>query len=218
MAFEIGSYLQNIDDIPLRKRLISDNKEQKAYSYFASGWMKEVEFHQITPDSKLCFLRTKCRPSQRKHDMPWSLWAAVEKQSGVVHSAFCQCFAGYSSTCNHVAALLFKIDFAWRHGLTNPACTSRECEWSAFAGKNAVDCARFQDLTWSKHQFSRQASSPRAEGSNTTTRRLFAPLSSRSMTGKSTLKSLTEEFSSTFPKASCFQFVNVTDDKQHKSS
>ena len=34
------------------------------------------------------------------------------------------------------------------------------------------------------------------------------------MTGKSTLKSLTEELSTTFPKASCFQFMNVAADKQ----
>ena len=94
MAFEIGQYLQNIDDIPLRKRLMADYKDQKAYSYFASGWMKEIQYHPITPDSKFCFLRTKCTPSQRVRDIPWSLWVAVEKESGAVQSAFCTCFAG----------------------------------------------------------------------------------------------------------------------------
>ena len=94
MAFEIGSFLQNIDDVPLRKRLIADYKDQKAYSYFASGWMKEVEYHPITPDSKFCFLRAKCTPSQRVRDIPHSVWVAIEKASGSVQSAHCTCFAG----------------------------------------------------------------------------------------------------------------------------
>ena len=94
MTFEIGSFLQNIDDVPLRKRLISDNKDQKVYSYFTSGWMKEIEYHAIAPDSKFCFLRAKCTPSQRVRDIPHSVWVAVEKENGAVQSAHCTCYAG----------------------------------------------------------------------------------------------------------------------------
>ena len=61
MAFEIGQNLQNIDDITLRKRLMADYKDQKAYSYFASGCMKEIQYHPITPDSK-------CRIEKRNND------------------------------------------------------------------------------------------------------------------------------------------------------
>ncbi|XP_033124665.1 uncharacterized protein LOC117122990 [Anneissia japonica] len=147
MAIDIGNYISNIDDVSLGKRLMSDYKEQKAYSYFASGWMKDIEYHGIEQNNKYCFLRSKCVPSQRVKDVPWSVWIAIEKVSGHIHSAFCTCFAGYSTTCNHVAALLFKVDFAWRNGITNPACTSRECVWSAFAGKNNVEPRRIADLT-----------------------------------------------------------------------
>ena len=34
-----------------------------------------------------------------------------------------------SSTCNHVAAALFRVEEAMRLGLTNPACISKACEW-----------------------------------------------------------------------------------------
>jgi len=37
--------------------------------------------------------------------------------------------AGMGSTCNHVAAALFRIEAAMRLGLSNPACTTKPCEW-----------------------------------------------------------------------------------------
>ena len=36
-----------------------------------------------------------------------------------------------ASTCNHMAAVLFKLDYAWQNGYTNRACTSRPAEWTA---------------------------------------------------------------------------------------
>ena len=34
-----------------------------------------------------------------------------------------------SGTCNHVAALLFRVEAAVRLGLTNPSCTTKSFEW-----------------------------------------------------------------------------------------
>ena len=34
-----------------------------------------------------------------------------------------------SSTCNHVAAALFRVEAAMRLGLTNLVCTTKACEW-----------------------------------------------------------------------------------------
>ena len=95
MSMDIASYLNSIDDIPLRKRLMADYKDQKGYSYFSSGWMGEIQYHHISQDSKYCFLKTKCTPSQRVSNGPWNVWVVVEKKSGEVLSAFCQCFAGW---------------------------------------------------------------------------------------------------------------------------
>ena len=34
-----------------------------------------------------------------------------------------------SRTCNHVAAMLFRVEAAIRPGPTNPACITISCEW-----------------------------------------------------------------------------------------
>ncbi|XP_030849643.1 uncharacterized protein LOC105440493 [Strongylocentrotus purpuratus] len=81
-----------------------------------------------------------------------------------------------SSTCNHVAALLFKVVFGWLHGLTNPACTS-------------------------------PTSVQAAEGTITSTRRLFSPLSSRSIAAKSSLPALSQR------STQRFQYMNVDVDQ-----
>lgn len=94
MAFDIGNYLSSIDNIDLRTRLMADYKDQKAYSYFASGWMGEVEYNDISPESAYCVLRADCTPSHRVRDIPWKVWVTIEKKSGKIHSAFCTCFAG----------------------------------------------------------------------------------------------------------------------------
>ena len=61
MAFDIANYLTNIDNVPLKTRLMSDYKDGKAYSYFASGWMGQVEYHVVDEGSDVCFLKSKCR-------------------------------------------------------------------------------------------------------------------------------------------------------------
>ncbi|XP_071506363.1 uncharacterized protein [Diadema antillarum] len=94
MSFDIGEYLRSIDNVDLRQRLMADYKDGKGYSYFESGWVKEVEFHPISENSEFCFLRTECRPSQRIRNIPWKVWVAIGKSSGTVKSAYCTCFAG----------------------------------------------------------------------------------------------------------------------------
>lgn len=93
MAFEIGRYLQNIDDACLTKRLMSDYKDGKGYIYFASGWLKEVFYHPLSDSSNLCLLKASCRPSQNLN-IPWEMWICIAKKTGDIHSAFCTCFAG----------------------------------------------------------------------------------------------------------------------------
>ena len=50
-------------------------------------------------------------------------------KDGVIKSAHCDCMAGMSETCNHVAVLLFRVESAVRPELSNPACTAKPCEW-----------------------------------------------------------------------------------------
>ena len=62
----------------------------------------------------------------------------------------------FSGTCNHVAAVLFKVEFAWKSGLTNPACTAKECGWAAFGAKHRVEPERIKNMNWHKPHFSKR--------------------------------------------------------------
>ncbi|XP_015774066.1 PREDICTED: uncharacterized protein LOC107352250 [Acropora digitifera] len=81
------------------------------FSYFDSQWLKEVFYHPISDTHELCFLKS-----------------CVKKINGTVEAAYCTCFAGLGSTCNHVAAVLFKVEHAWKSGLRlGNSPTSKEC-------------------------------------------------------------------------------------------
>jgi len=74
----------------------------KAFSYFASSesWIQEVFYHPVAADHPLCFLKSRCTPSQNVRRIQHKLWVALEKSTGSVKSAYCSCFAGYVNTQN----------------------------------------------------------------------------------------------------------------------
>ena len=47
MFADMAEYLVKHGDRPLCRRLLTDYKENKAYSYFQSGWLQEVFYHPI---------------------------------------------------------------------------------------------------------------------------------------------------------------------------
>ena len=113
----------------LKSKDLCDYKTSKAYSYYGTGWLSSLNFHAIPDESKFCSLKTTCRPSQRITDVPHKLWVCLCKKSGKILKAHCTCMAGFSQTCNHIAAALCRIEEAVRMGLTNPSCTKTACEW-----------------------------------------------------------------------------------------
>ncbi|XP_067948705.1 uncharacterized protein [Watersipora subatra] len=120
-------------------------KTGKAYSYFFNDWIQEVFFHDIR-DTDACYLKSTCTPSQRVNDIPHSQWIKVLKSSGVVQSAFCSCQLQYhdvynfslSQSCNHIAALMFKIESAFRLDISNPACTNTACACKGPSSRKTV--------------------------------------------------------------------------------
>lgn len=90
-----GKHDTIVDKVSLTKRLMCDYKEVKGYSYFASEFVFEIYFHHIDDTSKYCFLKSKCTPSQRIRDIPHEIWVAIEKETGLVHTSYCTCIAGY---------------------------------------------------------------------------------------------------------------------------
>ena len=93
---QIAEFLLTVEQSStgLNKRLLSDYKDGKAYSYFDSKWLKEVFYHEINPTSFHCILKSKSTPSQKVNNIPHDIWLCVEKKTGTVASAYCSCFAG----------------------------------------------------------------------------------------------------------------------------
>ena len=100
---------------------------KKAYSYFKSGFVHEVLTKSIPGGNILLF--TSVTASQRVREPPHKV-LVVCKPSGEVLCGYCNCTAGYSKCCNHVIALLYKIEFANQKGYTDPACTDQACVWN----------------------------------------------------------------------------------------
>ena len=108
---------------------LSDYKSSKAYSYCKQGWLGEIFYHPISESTDLCIIKSDCRPSQRINDTKHKLWIFLSKAKGKVLQAHCSCMAGMGSSCNHVAAALFRMETAFRLGFLNPACTAKPNEW-----------------------------------------------------------------------------------------
>ncbi|XP_030845477.1 uncharacterized protein LOC105436450 isoform X2 [Strongylocentrotus purpuratus] len=150
MYRDICMYLLNKDPASLEGRIMKDYKEGKAYSYFASSWLKEIFFNPMG-DSPFCFLKSKCTPSQNIGAEPHEAWLLCQKDDGMICSAYCTCVAGLGQTCNHVAAMLFKLDHAFKSGLVNPACTSVANSWIA-TSKRVLPC-RVKEVSWERHHY-----------------------------------------------------------------
>ena len=141
---DISEYLKMKNCDELKNRLINEYKEGKAYRYYSSGWVEDVYFHDITPTSDVCIFSCKVSASMRLRIPPYQVWAAVAKTTkyrpgGKIFSAYCTCTAGLNGTCNHIAAMLFRVQAAVSQGLTNPTCTSRLATWNV-----PSECARFE--------------------------------------------------------------------------
>ena len=140
----------------LKSKDLGDYKMTKAYSYYADGWLKPLDYHPVSEESKYCFLKTTCRPSQKISDVPNKLWVCLPKQDGKVLAGHCSCMADVSQTCNHVAATLFRIEAAVRMGLTSPSCTSTACGW--LPNNKSVEPTKIKDLKLSRGTFGRRGS------------------------------------------------------------
>ena len=74
-------------------------------------------------------MKCKCIPSQRINDIPHDVWVLIHKVTGSIISGYCTCFAGLGQSCNHIAALVLKVDDFWQKGFTQVACTELPCIW-----------------------------------------------------------------------------------------
>ncbi|XP_074612144.1 uncharacterized protein LOC141866531 [Acropora palmata] len=147
-------------DVDLHQRVLNEYKEGKAFRLFDSGFLKEVEYNGVSVDSDYCFMKARCTHSMSIHDVPHTSWVCAAKKSGEIASAYCTCVAGMSSSCIHVTALLFRVEAANRNGLTNPACTSRECSWNVPQQSSKVKPTRICDINWTASKLNKEPTRP----------------------------------------------------------
>lgn len=63
------------------------------------------------------------------------------------------------STCNHIPAILFKVDFAWQQGMTQKSCTSLPCKWNVPSLLNNIQHKPISELEWRKPHYSKKGMS-----------------------------------------------------------
>lgn len=60
-------------------------------------------------------------------------------------------------SCNHIAALLFRIEYAVRAGLTKPTSTSTLCMWNIPAGKRTMlKATKVCDMIWKRDHYGKE--------------------------------------------------------------
>ena len=155
---------------------LNDYKNSKGYSYFNRGWLGCISYHHVDQASLYCFIKTDCRASEKLRDPPHKLWACVSKKDAVIKSAHCNCMAGMSGTCLHVAAMLYRVEAAVRLGLTNPACTAKSNEW--LPNRTDVVPAKVKDLKLGRDNFGKRGKKTRKLVS--TPKKAYHPLPEKS--------------------------------------
>ena len=65
--------------------------------------------------------------------------------------AHCTCTAGFGECCNHIVAVLYKVEFANTNMLIDPACTSEACVWNKTTRRD-VEASRIRDVVIRKHE------------------------------------------------------------------
>ena len=141
---------------------IGQYKIRKAYSHFKSGFVHEVVSSSTQTGNIILF--SSVTPSTRIREQPHKVWV-VCKPTGDILCGYCSCTAGYSKCCNHVIAVLYKVEYANQHGLTNPSCTDVACYWNS-SSKKDIGPTRIKDMNLQAHKLERPTSSRSLNGSS----------------------------------------------------
>lgn len=86
---------------------IGNYKSQKAFSYYMSGFVDTI--YSATINGKQ-IVKSQVTPSQSIRNEPHDVWIVIE--NGNILASWCQCIAGHAQTCNHVIAVLYKMEYA----------------------------------------------------------------------------------------------------------
>ncbi len=103
-----------------------------------------------------------------------------------------------------MAALLFKLDYAWQQGFTNKACTSLPAGWGQPTTQKKLQPKQLNDMEWCKPHYMKHRR-PAGSVSNPVARQLFSPTASANQ--DPSLESLMGSLFISCRDASVFQYA-----------
>ncbi|CAH3115328.1 unnamed protein product, partial [Porites lobata] len=121
------------------------------------------------------FLKGSVSPSQKIRDDPHKVWVCLEgtKSECKILTSWCTCTAGTGEVCNHVIALLYKVNFAHKKAYISPACTSVPQGWNKGTRKDVAP-TQIKNLVFRKDKKTRE-DSPKEQAANLTLKNNFDP-------------------------------------------
>ena len=114
-----------------------------------SGFVDTVLFTTCPVDSQKKFLRGVFLPpgsfvmTHTKYGFVWRARKATAELS------WCTCTAGTAEVCNHIIALMYKVNFAYKKAYISPACTSVPQGWNRGTKKD-VQPSQIKKLVFRK--------------------------------------------------------------------
>ena len=147
------------------QRIECEYKPGKAYRYFTDNFISEVYYNNIGDESKYCYLKTKCLPSQWVSAKPYDVWVLVKKDfkyevGGAILSAYCTYTTWILGNCNHVAGLLFRVEVAVLIGVTHSTCTSMLASWNVPSKKKQIILGRIKDFLFKSESYTKKSLEP----------------------------------------------------------
>ena len=148
---DLGKIFQYIlDSKAFEADYVGQYKVKKAFSYFNSGFVSQIVLQNLSMNSETrIVLKSSVLPSQKVSSASHSVWVLLKK-SGEVMTAYCSCTAGLSRCCNHVIAVLYKIEYAVASGITSPSCTEVKCGFNDRSKKVIKGC-KIMSMNIEKH-------------------------------------------------------------------
>jgi hypothetical protein len=125
-------------------------KSQRAYSYYQSGFVDTIYFTSLNGKN---VVTSRVSPSQSIRNEAQDVWIALNKRHEIVVS-WCSYIEGLAQTCNHVIAVLYKVEYGTNMEYNDPACTSIPCGRNTSTTKNVQPC-RLSNLNLRKDNCSK---------------------------------------------------------------
>ncbi|KAM7289206.1 uncharacterized protein ISCGN_029337 [Ixodes scapularis] len=155
------------------KKDSSLRQAHRGWSFKEEGYVRHVMWNW-SKDSNMCLVRAVVLPSMKK--VPYTATAWFNRETGVIEGGKCECVAGRSQSCQHVAAVLLSAEESCSKNQTS--CTDVPCAWIVPSeAKKPAALMPLTDLTFRKFVINKPGSVKR--------KRSFDPCQSVSLASSS---------------------------------